>query len=345
MPAIRVIHAVGLLLLVGHALGAQAVPPRLPTARQARRAAKAEAQRAAMSAQTPPPRKVPWGMRGAWLLQETQHLCEGDVDCSTETLHVFVLLTTLCASITGVICAFVFIREDKEEMITPLCPQLVVRGGDLKFQMAADTLGGSFDVKCGPESRETLCSVSVDYADAARGGVGGVAATVRVKNTMDFTVATVVARNVAVVGQSLALCRAGQEIFGFVEPDGDHRYVVRHRTGVHLLTLTGDFATCQVDGLNPVGAKVCTIQRVNGQVHGRVLQHVDAGLVICSLLATIVHRKTVPRTADVPAALPRPGPAASTEARAADDRVPVFQGATSTLARGDDPFLQSTENS
>lgn len=332
------IRAVGLLLITG-ALGAKlAAPAGLPSSRQAQRAAAAEAQRAAMSSQTPQ-REVPWSMRGAWLLQETQHLCEGDVDCSAETIHVLVLLSSLCIAIVGVVCAFTFIREDKEEQITPLCPQLVVRSSDLKFQMAIDTPSGAFDVTTSTEPQETLCSVAMDWTDPLKGGTGGVAATVRLKNTMDFTVATVVARNVAVVGQSLALCRAGCEIFGFVEPDGDHRYHVRHRTGVHLLTLTGDFNSCQIDGLNPVGAKVCTVQRINGEIHGRVLQHVDAGLVMCSLLATHVHRRLAPKPA--PAALPAPMPPPSTEApeEGEDASAPVFQGAATPPAG--DPFLQS----
>merc|ERR1719188_1836672 len=136
-----------------------------------------------------------------------------------------------------------------------------------------------------------LCNFFVDWMDPCRQSAGGVAATVRLQNNLDFTLATVVARNVAVVGQGLALCRAGCEIFGFVEPKGPRRYHVRHRTGVHLLTLVGDFATLTVEGINPVGSKVCWFQKSNDELCGRVLQHVDAGLAICSLLATHVHRR------------------------------------------------------
>ncbi|CAK0877143.1 unnamed protein product [Prorocentrum cordatum] len=133
--------------------------------------------------------------------------------------------------------------------------------------------------------------VSVEWPDPLRPGSSGVAATVRLRSPADVALATVVARNVAVVGQGLALCRAGCEIFGFVEPKGPRRYHVRHRTGVHLLTLVGDFASLTVEGINPVGSKVCWFQRSGDELCGRVLQHVDAGLAICSLLATHVHRR------------------------------------------------------
>lgn len=326
------------ILLPTVAIGAQfAAPAVLVSSRPAHQAATAEVDRVAMPALSSQ-REVPWSMRGAWLLQETAHLCEGDADCRTETFHVLALLSSLCVAIVGVVCAFTFIREDKEEQITPLCPQLVVRNSDLKFKMPHDTTGGAFDVKGTADPQETICSVSVDWTDPLRGGTGGVAATVRLKNTMDFTIATIVARNIAVVGQSLALCRAGCEIFGFVEPDGDHRYHVRHRTGVHLLTLIGDFASCQIDGLNPVGAKVCTIQRINDEVHCRVLQHVDAGLVMCSLLATHVHRRLAPRPAVAAVAPAPPAPASTGQGDEEGSNTPVFRGA---VVKNDDPFLPS----
>lgn len=276
------------------------------------------------------------------MLQDGSKLCDGTLDCRLESIHLMMLLCSLCVGIVAVVCAFTFIREDKEEQITPLCPQLVVRNTDLKFQIPLDGQGGTFDVTCVDEPQDLICKVAMDWTDPFKTGTSGVAATVRLQNAMDFTVATVVARNVAVVGQSLALCRAGCEIFGFVEPDGDHRYLVRHRTGVHLLTLIGDFETGNIDGLNPVGAKVCTVHRVGGATQGRVLQHVDAGLVIASLLATRVHRLLAPATS---LESPRPALGAPGGGTSADEEeggaAPTLQGADCEAAPGSrsDPFL------
>lgn len=117
-----------------------------------------------------------------------------------------------------------------------------------------------------------------------------------------MTLATIVARNVAVLGQGLALCRTGCEIFGFVEPEGN-KYIVRHRTGVHLLTLIGSFGAdtsldpmhqqdvWDIEGFNPVGSKVCSMKKVGDECVGKVTQHVDAGLVLCAIMATYVHRR------------------------------------------------------
>jgi len=99
-----------------------------------------------------------------------------------------------------------------------------------------------------------------------------------------------VARNVAIVGQDVALCRAGCSIFGFVEPDGDRQYHVRHRAGIHLLTLSGDFMSLDIVGVNGIGAEVFWFKEVGGVCVCRVLPQVDAGLVICSVLATLIHR-------------------------------------------------------
>merc|ERR1719464_2524101 len=164
-------------------------------------------------------------------------------------------LESLRATIVAVVCAFAFFREDKEEQITPLCPQLVVKEVDLAFKMPLDSQADSRTVT--DLSNQPICKVALDWPDPFRPGASGVAATVRLQTNMDLTLATVVARNVAVVGQGLALCRAGCEIFGFVEFEGPSRFSVRHRTGVHLLTLTGDFEGIDVEGINPVGSKVC----------------------------------------------------------------------------------------
>mmetsp|Transcript_75906 Transcript_75906/g.138325 ORF Transcript_75906/g.138325 Transcript_75906/m.138325 type:complete len:392 (-) Transcript_75906:31-1206(-) len=210
---------------------------------------------------------------------------------SSEGTTVLVLLIGLCAAILTIICTFTFFREDKEEQITPLCPQLVVKDAELNFKLPLGIEAESMNVT--DRKGESFCKVSLDWPDPFRPVASGVAATVRLQSCSGgTTLATVVARNVAVVGQGLALCRSGHEIFGFVEPEIDRRYHVRHRTGVHLLTLFGDFDAVSIEGINPVGSKVCSIQKsTDGIVYGRVLQHFDAGLVICALLATHVHRR------------------------------------------------------
>lgn len=251
------------------------------------------------------PKVSPFGMRGAWLLQTgytlSSRICDPTLDqkmqrCDLENAKVIILLLSLISTIAFVICAFAFFREDKEEQITPLCPQLVVKDSELNFLLPL------FNVHAGlPDSMEVsdnegnlVVKVSMDWPDPFRQGgtPHGVAGTVRLQDNRNLTLATVVARNVAVVGQGLALCRQGCEIFGFVEPDGDHRYHVRHKTGLHLLTLAGNFEHFDLDGINPVGSKVCSIEKMaDGRCVGKVMQHVDAGLVISALMAAHIHRR------------------------------------------------------
>lgn len=248
------------------------------------------------------------------LLQETSRMCDPikDPNCSIESMKVLGLLISLSATIVLVICAFSFFREDREEQITPLCPQLVVKDSELKFRLPALSLStqsgstGDMDVMDNQEPANCVCKISMDWPDPFRGSPHGVAATVRVHKA-DMTLATIVARNVAVLGQGLALCRTGCEIFGFVEPDGN-KYIVRHRTGVHLLTLVGSFDHWDIEGINPVGSKVFSMKQVGDECVGKVTQHVDAGLVLCAVMATYVHRR-LSQPAFPTSGPPRPMPA------------------------------------
>jgi len=247
--------------------------------------------------------KVSWNMRGAWLLQEANQICDPQLDpnCTTERTKVLILLISLCATIIVVSCAFNFFREDKEESLTPLVPMLVVKESEQKFRFptpplltqAASESANNFDVL--DADGKCMCKISMDWPDPFRGSPHGVAATVRI-SVNDDTLTTIVARNVAVMGQGLALCRKGCEIFGFVEPAEGNKYYVRHRTGVHLLTLIagsnpGNFDDWDIEGYNPVGSKVCALKQNGGECVGKVLQHVDAGLVLSSLMAIYVHRR------------------------------------------------------
>lgn len=240
------------------------------------------------------------GLSGiSWMLQISSSTCTSQDPelCRAETIHAVLLLSFLSVSIIMIVCAFVFFREDKEEQITPLCPALVVKEEDINFKLPLGSNADNMTVM-NLGNGQTICRVVMDWPDPFRPGGQGVVGTVRLQNNLDLPLATVVARNVAVVGHGLALCRAGCEIFGFVEPEGPGRYSVRHRTGVHLLTLTGDFASFDIEGINPVGSKVCWFKKEGrNECRGRALQHVDAGLVLCSLLATHVHRRLLANAA------------------------------------------------
>lgn len=275
--------------------------------------------------------QVSWSMRGAWLVQENARRCFGIAEepCRTEHVHALLLMITLSVVLVSVMCAFAFFREDKEEQITPLCPQLVVRDGDLDFHMPLDAQpllhGVAETMVVTRRSDDALvCKVALDWPDPFRLGASGVAATVRVSSSKDHNLATVVARNVAMVGQGLALCRAGPEIFGFVEPEGPQRYYVRHRTGVHLLTLVGEFGSnMDIEGINPVGSRVFWFKKTADGANGSILQHFDAGLVISSILAAYVHRRlTVPvPAAALPAAEAAPaGPGPEQRDEPSDDQ-------------------------
>lgn len=230
-----------------------------------------------------------------------------DVDgCRTDTAYALALLLFLCSTIVAILCAFAFFRENKEEQIMPLVPQLVVREQELHFSFPWDAPGDEA-VVCDPGGRGR-CRAITDWPDPFRPGASGVAATVRLQNDIGDLLATVVARSDAGQGQGLALCKAGCKIFGFVEPDPPvrpTRYHVRHISNEHLLTLIGDFGALDVDAVNPAGSVVCSFKKAGNACTGRVLQHVDFGMVLCTILAMKVHRHlAMPGSAAAAAALP-----------------------------------------
>jgi hypothetical protein len=194
--------------------------------------------------------------------------------------------------LTSLLCTFNFLREDKEEHITPMCPRLVVKDTDFHFRLPVAAMEHqSSDILNAND--ESIAKITMDWPDQLRFADGGVSATARL-GIGDSVIGTVVARKPHTIGQGIALCRASCEIFGYIDahPDGK-AFSVRHRTGILLLTLIGNFDTFDVEGLNPVGTKVCWFQQHGDECCGRVLQHVDAGLVICALLAAMIHRKQV----------------------------------------------------
>jgi hypothetical protein len=224
------------------------------------------------------------------LLQTVGGRCSNQRECKRESEIILFITCTLLLLIICIFTAFFFFREDKEEQVTPLCPQMVVRESSMVFKLSWALRAEKIDVCSAEDPSKVLAKVAMDWPDPFRPCASGIASTARLMNMAGMNMATVVARNCAVSGQALALCRHGCEIFGFVEPDTSMRYHVKHRTGVHLLTLVGDFANWNVDGVNPAGAVVFTAKKENGHIVGRVTQYVDAGLMICCVIAAEVHR-------------------------------------------------------
>jgi len=224
----------------------------------------------------------PWRGR-AWLLQNSVE-CELGADvCSAEVYRVLTLLIGLSICILAVVCLFNFFREDRDDQITPLCPQMVVNVPSFMFKL--QLTGELQNVAVLGADDKPINEVLVEYPAQV---AGGVVAQVRLLDMHSKTLATVAARDMGAGTRGLALQR-GPEIFGFVEPEGDV-YHVRHRTGVHLLTLTGDFDDWDVVGINVVDTKVCSFRKTGDECRGFVMEQVDSGLVIASLLAIHMHR-------------------------------------------------------
>jgi len=235
-------------------------------------------------------RKVDFGLHDALMMVQKASRCEAGLECQKDQATILAILSLLIILLMLIFAAFFFFREDKEEQVTPLCPQLVVRDSALTFKIALDPLAEKLEVLDHKDDSQCIAKVAMDWPDPFRPCASGIASTARLQNSAGMNLATVVARNVAVSGQALALCRSGCEIFGFVEPDTAMRYHVRHRTGVHLLTLVGDFSTWHVDGVNPAGAVVFSAKKEGNFCVGKVQQHVDAGLLICCIVAAHIHR-------------------------------------------------------
>lgn len=88
------------------------------------------------------------------------------------------------------------------------------------------------------------------------------------------------------------ICWPSGEQYGYLKRDtATGRYKLKHHTGRKLLTFHGDFHEKAVNVVNSAGKLVCATERCildfDSRPHYqvRVAPHVDAGLVICSLLA------------------------------------------------------------
>lgn len=212
-----------------------------------------------------------------------------------ENAHIAAVVICLSVGILAVLCLLSHIRVDKEEQITPLCPQLIVKGNkDLRFRFVLDAGDDTTEIY-NADTDEFLCRVVTDSYDPLRPAFSGVAATVRLQDRVERTLATIVARSVAVQGQGICVCRAGCEIFGFVEPDEkrEGRYSICHRSGVTLLTLDGDWISHvgRFQMVNPAGLPVFTMQKTGNVCEGEVHHGTDAGLMLCTLFAAHVNRQ------------------------------------------------------
>jgi hypothetical protein len=112
------------------------------------------------------------GLRGSgWLLKEATRACDplDETFCQMENMRIIALAAALSSSLVILLCIFAFIREDKEENITPLCPQLVVKDQDLRFEMEsfADTgpgANGSYeDFQVVDQAQEVMCRCSWNF--------------------------------------------------------------------------------------------------------------------------------------------------------------------------------------
>lgn len=257
-------------------------------------------------------------LRGAWLLlQESSFVCgpgSDEPDCHTENAHILFLVVMLCLGICSTFGIFVTMRDDKEEQLTPLSPQLIVKDPQLHFRVALDDESDFFEVLDSHD--EIVCKAVLDWPDPLKtSGISCVTATVRLQNSRGTTLATVVARSGAPDGQTYALCRTSCEVFGFVEADpvDPNFYTVRHRSGVELLELRGEFDTqsMSVSVVSCSGIEVCTVRRVGDICYGTMLEYVDAGMVLCALFATHVHRQIEKLAPEGEILTPIPSPSGS----------------------------------
>lgn len=193
--------------------------------------------------------------------------------------------------VTLFLCAC--IREDKDEQINPLCPQLVVKDRELVLRMSTpDRSQDATSVEVHTLTGEKVCTALIEIQDPFHPAAAGIAGSVRLLNPEDELLASVIVRVETAAHQGMAIFRAGFEIFGFVDPAGDSKYAVSHHTGIPIINFVGDFDRfSEISGLNPAGLKVCAVIRKADEVFVRVAQYVDIGLVMCTLMATQVDKK------------------------------------------------------
>mmetsp|Transcript_72716 Transcript_72716/g.196673 ORF Transcript_72716/g.196673 Transcript_72716/m.196673 type:complete len:296 (-) Transcript_72716:61-948(-) len=245
---------------------------------------------------------LPWRAR-AWLLQGAAECELGASGCAAEVHEMLALFVGLCVCLVGVVCLLNSFGDDRGEQVKPLSPQMVVTATDFRFRLPLTGPPANLEVlraDGGPAGH-----VLVERKQVADDGV---AIRARLQDERGKTLATVVSRDATAAPYSfgVTLFRGSDEgsHFGSVELEGRGEYHVRHRTGVHLLTICGDFDEWDVVGTNCAGAKVFSFKKIGEECVGSVILQVDAGLVIASLVAIHLHRSlpsSGQRTAPSPA--------------------------------------------
>ncbi|CAE6944426.1 phr [Symbiodinium natans] len=242
-----------------------------------------------------------WNMRGAWLLQTSSTSCAPGEACYADQLRLTILLFVLVGAIASMLCAFGFFREDKDELLTPLTPQLVVKKEErLVLQLPFDSKEDNFLVT--KVNGDIFCQVESKWPDPFREGSKAPEVEVRLSSAKSqplTMVSTVVDRNFVMASHAFSLCRnhSKDEPFAFVtpeQPENPRRYFVRHRMGYPLLSLDGDFGAeggrINIRGLNKDNYQICGLENTDsGESQCFVLQHIDAGLVLGALLAVRLH--------------------------------------------------------
>mmetsp|Transcript_106975 Transcript_106975/g.255318 ORF Transcript_106975/g.255318 Transcript_106975/m.255318 type:complete len:321 (-) Transcript_106975:87-1049(-) len=243
-----------------------------------------------------------WNMRGAWLLQTASSSCAPGEACYTDQLRLTFLLIVLVGAIASMLCAFGFFREDKDELLTPLTPQLVVKKEErMILQFPFDSKEDNFLVT--KVNGDIFCQVESKWPDPFREGSKVPEVEVRLSNAKNqplTMVSTVVDRNFVMASHAFSLCRNHNkdEPFAFVtpeHPDNPRRYFVRHRMGYPLMSLDGDFGPegrISIRGLNKDNYQICGLEKTaSGECQCFVLQHIDAGLVLGALFAIRLHSR------------------------------------------------------
>lgn len=238
----------------------------------------------------------PGTLRGrALLLQEHMAHCGEESfpqlpECDMQDkLSAMILLISLVVCLGFVVTANVFFRENKEELIVPLCPSLMA--DEMRFlKLPMSTDADRFDV-ADLDGRH-VCSVKIEWPDPFEVEAQEIAAKASLHTARGILLAQVVAQLDGFIGYELKLCRASNEVFGFVEAESETKYRVRSRMAdVHLMTLEGDFEEYVVDGCNPSGALICSVRVKDGACVCTVHEYIDAGLVLSVLLAVHIHRR------------------------------------------------------
>eukprot|EP00929_Paragymnodinium_shiwhaense_P015453 TRINITY_DN123549_c0_g1_i1.p2 TRINITY_DN123549_c0_g1~~TRINITY_DN123549_c0_g1_i1.p2 ORF type:complete len:369 (-),score=93.22 TRINITY_DN123549_c0_g1_i1:61-1167(-) len=225
-------------------------------------------------------------------------VAEGRVEqaepCQVEAIQLLLLLGSLLTALFAVFCMLSHIHEDRTELLMPLAPGLLVKQPVLLFRMPLDSPDmDSFEVL--DKGDQVLCKVTMSWADPFRKEPNDMLGVAYVHDSRDIALGMVVAKGGKTPGSGvqIGIRRVLTENFAKIDVAGPKLLHVRHRTNAMLLTLLGDFTpdATDIEGLNEGGTKVFSMRRLGDECMCKVMQNVDAGLVICSVLGARMHRR------------------------------------------------------